>query len=260
LDLPLGLLIAKYVGVILLPPTNALLLTLVGAWRAWRGHRGALTAICLWGGLGASIAFCMLPVGNALLNTVEREPVLDAQRARAARAQAIVILTGGKNKGAIEYGGETTNRYSAQRARYGARVARELKLPILVAGGKPTGGRETEAALMARSLAEDYNMPVQWMEDRSLTTQENARYVKEMLLPLGIKRIVLVSDAVHMLRARPMFEHAGFEVIAAPTGFENRRTSTPIEWLPSAEGMRRSYLACHEWLGLLYFLLQQAMQ
>lgn len=253
------ILFTKYLGALILPPSSGFLLALFGAWRLTRGKGGGLTFACLWGGLALSVALSLLPVGNWLLSTVEKEPALDLAAARGSGAQAVVILAGGKVKGAIEYGGETTNRYSAERVRYGARVARALGLPILVSGGKPTGGVETEAALMARSLVDDYGLQPKWVEGRSLTTFDNAREARGLLAPLGVKRIVLVSDAVHIRRARLVFEDAGFEVIAAPTGFMSLDTRSPIEWLPSAEGLRRSYLACHEWLGWSFYRLRLAL-
>ena len=48
------------------------------------------------------------------------------------------------------------------------------------------------------------------------TTRDEAAGVKALLAPKGVRRILLVTGALHMRRARWLFERAGFEVIPAP--------------------------------------------
>lgn len=90
--------------------------------------------------------------------------------ALAREAQAIVILGGGVRRHAPEFGGETLGRLTLERVRYGARVARETRLPLLVTGGALFGG-STEAALMKRALEEEFNVAVRWTEERSRDTR-----------------------------------------------------------------------------------------
>jgi uncharacterized SAM-binding protein YcdF (DUF218 family) len=73
---------------------------------------------------------------------------------------------------------------------------------------------------MAR-LLEEWNIPstgVQ-IEGGSIDTHENAIRSYQVLAPLGIRRILLVTSAMHMPRAAGAFRKAGFEVIAAPADF-----------------------------------------
>lgn len=51
-----------------------------------------------------------------------------------------------------------------------------------------------------------------------MTAGENARFSAAILAPLGVTRILLVTDAFHMPRARRAFAIAGLDPIAAPTG------------------------------------------
>ena len=80
-----------------------------------------------------------------------------------------------------------------------------------------------------------------------------------MLQASGINRILLVTDAMHMARAEPMFRATGLEVVAAPTMFFRMRHFDLDGFLPDAEGMRRSYYASYEWIGILWYRLQSVL-
>ena len=75
-----------------------------------------------------------------------------------------------------------------------------------------------------------------------------------------IRRVVLVTQAFHMPRARQLFEAAGLEVIPAPTDFKGPGDG-PLafyDFLPQARAMQTSYYALHEWLGLAWMALAAA--
>ena len=76
-------------------------------------------------------------MANALARSLEPPPVTAAQ---LKRAQAIVILAGGNNRGSPEWGGETVKTYTLQRLRYGAQPGARDRLPILC-HRRPTRGR-----------------------------------------------------------------------------------------------------------------------
>ena len=50
----------------------------------------------------------------------------------------------------------------------------------------------------------------------SHSTAENARNSAEVLRALGLRRVVVVSDPYHLLRARQYFRLQGFEVATSP--------------------------------------------
>ncbi|MEO1743626.1 MAG: YdcF family protein, partial [Cyanobacteria bacterium J06629_9] len=56
-------------------------------------------------------------------------------------------------------------------------------------------------------------------ENCSRTTKENALYTAQILKPQGVERIILVTDAPHMLRSHLTFRNVGFEVIPHPSPF-----------------------------------------
>lgn len=189
-------------------------------------------------------------VANRLLGSLEPATAVHL----AQPAQAIVILGGGLYAKTPEYGGETIDALTLERVRYGARLHRMTKLPILVTGGKLMNGQQaSEGALMAISLREDFGVPVQWIENRAHTTEENAVLAARMLRPLGITRVFLVSHAWHMPRATRAFSAAGLNPVAAPTGFTTSFRSDIRSFIPDAKSLRKSYYAMHEAIGLLWY-------
>lgn len=51
------------------------------------------------------------------------------------------------------------------------------------------------------------------IEEHSRTTLENAKFSHQQLFPLGIKKIILISDPWHLLRAYLTFQNLGFIVL-----------------------------------------------
>jgi uncharacterized SAM-binding protein YcdF (DUF218 family) len=78
----------------------------------------------------------------------------------------------------------------------------------------------------------------------------------EILLPQGIKRVVVVTQAWHMQRSRWSFEQAGFEVVPAPVGFLGRDHARPFGgWLPENKSIWQSGQLLNEAVGLLGYRL-----
>lgn len=176
---------------------------------------------------------------------------------RNTGAQAIVVLGGGQLLDAPEYGGASVpNAITLVRLRYAAKLHIDTGLPILVTGGAPLGTPQSEAAQMARVLREDFSTPVKWIEGASDNTAENALYSARMLQPVGVQRILLVTDAMHMARAKSIFVRNGFDVIPAPTRFFSRDKLLPLDFIPGYSPLYRASLAMHEWIGMIWYRLR----
>jgi uncharacterized SAM-binding protein YcdF (DUF218 family) len=175
---------------------------------------------------------------------------------KAPKAQAIVVLGSGKYPKAPEYGGDTVNSTGLARLRYAASLHRQSGLPILVSGGSPDGGKIDEAQIMIQVLEREFSVPVIWSEGKSANTLENARLSGQILLKAGIKRIYLVTHAWHMPRARLAFEHAGFEVVAAPTAFATQGPLSLAHVIPDAGALLNSALFFREVIGTVWYRLR----
>ena len=71
----------------------------------------------------------------------------------------------------------------------------------------------------------------------------------------GVRRVVLVTHGLDMVRGRREFHAAGIETIAAPTHIARWGIDHPIELLPTASALHGSSLALYEMLGNLAFTL-----
>lgn len=244
--------ISRIVAQLLLPPANLLLLGLLGAilTRWWRKLGRALVALAV-----LALYLLSIPVvANRLLRALEPAAAVDLRQP----AQAIVILGGGLHANTPEYGGETINATTLERARYGARLYRQTRLPIAVTGGVlMRGQRVSEGALMEKSLREDFRVPVRWVEGQAHTTEQNAVLTARILRPLGITRVYLVTHAWHMPRAMLSFAAAGLEPVPAPTGFTTSFRSDIRGFIPDAKSLQKSYFAMHEAIGLLWYRLKK---
>ncbi len=244
---------------LILPPLGPLMLVALGLLLLGRLPRtGRMLA---WSGVALGIAMITPASVGTLLEPLEDIPL--AEPASLAGADAIVILSGGLRDYAPEYGGATVNRITLERVRYGARLARQSGLPVLVSGGTPSrhaGARGPgEAELMKKTLEEDFRVPVKWVEGRSLDTRQNADFSAAMLRPAGVKRVVLVTHAAHMRRSVEAFEHAGLAVVPAPTAFFGGRGKDD-NLLPRLPNINTAYAggyAAHEWVGILAYRLSR---
>lgn len=228
---------------LVLPPAAPLLIAVVGLAlldRRWRLGRLLATA-----GVLLLVLVSLPAVADFLVHFVDDSPPFEAAQAKSA--QAIVILGGGTRRDAPEYGGDTLNRLTLERVRYGARVARMTGLPVMVVGGRSEPTRETEAKVMRAALQDEFGVPVRWSEDRSRNTHENAVMAAAILRPAGVTRVVLVAHGFDMPRATAEFAAAGIETIPAPTGLVAReRGDTLLDYVPSADALQRSYYALYE--------------
>jgi len=248
-------LITNVIAALLMPPGNLLLLAAVGALVALRRPRLGRTLVAL-----SLIGLWILStpyVAEALVKSLEPAPG-DPLADRSG--QAIVVLGGGTYISAPEYGGQDTVSAAALvRLRYAAHLHRALKKPVLVTGGAPLGNSTSEAAQMKQVLEREFGVPVQWSEQGSINTLENARLSHRLLGAAGVHSVYLVTHAWHMPRARLAFERAGFTVIPAPTEYSTRFKVTALDFMPSAGALHGSRVFFHEAIGIGWYHLRIAI-
>lgn len=230
------------VTLLLLPPAGLLLLSIAGLLLLKRRPR--LARACLIVGVGSLWLLSTPVVSDALSAAVERFPALDLNR--AAGAQAIVILGGGGQRAfAPEYGGPSAEPLMLERLSYGAYLAQQTHLPILVTGN----GLEAEA--MKRTLQRNFGIEVRWVDDQAYDTFENARNSVRQLEASGIDRIILVTHSAHLWRALREFSAAGVQVVPAPVALLADRERPLYRFLPSVGALARACAVLHELLGEL---------
>jgi uncharacterized SAM-binding protein YcdF (DUF218 family) len=221
-----------------------------------------------WGPVLAAAALLLILIfgspwtAHALVQSLEdRYPDRPVEEMPAA--QAIVVLGGSlhiPNRFHREIGlVEPTDR--EHRA---VRLYKAGKAPIVVAtgGNQPVPGGITQVpeSHVMSALMQQWGVPESaiLVEDRSINTRENAAFTFAMLSARQIRRILLVTSAMHMPRAAATFRKAGFDVIAAPADFHTgwTRLDLPLNWWPSAHSLDQCDIAVKEWLGVLVYRIR----
>lgn len=236
---------------LVLPPAGPLLLAICGLWLL-RGHRRGVGWTLVVAGV-ASLWLLSTPiVADQVTRLAERYPALDPQQ--PIDAQAIVILGGGEERvQAPEYRGAVAGVVLLERLAYGAFLAKQTSLPVLVSGSP------REGVAMSTTLARDFGVRARWVDGQSHDTYENAHFSARLLRPEGIKRIVLVTSSTHLWRAAHEFMGVGFEVVPAPEGILTDREPGIFSFVPGPGALLRSNAAIYELLGEPMRRLQAAL-
>jgi uncharacterized SAM-binding protein YcdF (DUF218 family) len=235
---------------LVIPPLPLFLAMALGLALAARRRRAGLA---LFGAAFATLVLLCVPLVSAnLLRSLQSAAPLAADT-DGGGAQAIVLLSADAGGPAPELGGAGIGPLSLERARYAAHLARATGLPVLTSGGVTVARQPPLGRTLARLLEDELDVPVRWVEDGSGDTRANARRSAAILLPAGVRRVLLVTHAWHMPRARAEFVRAGLEVVPAPTGFRAAPALEPGSFVPSARSLRESAWALHEWIGRAWY-------
>ena len=194
------------------------------------------------------------PLETPFNKPLEKQPV-----------DAVIVLGGGNSQGVANLP-LSTDAY--KRMMWGLMVAKSNNLPLLFSGGGASKEYlESDAFLdslkelklyleiptpTSKSLGtKEFSLHV---EDKSIDTYENAKLSKEAFEKVGLKEptIYLVTSAYHMRRSIRLYEYFGFKVIPAATNFKiDARTKDSWDYLPNSHALYKSYVALHEYAGLL---------
>jgi uncharacterized SAM-binding protein YcdF (DUF218 family) len=184
------------------------------------------------------------------------------------KADAIVVL-GGATESPTSPRPWVELREEGDRVLYAAKLYREGKAPKLILSGgrvdwRPSPG--SEAADMA-TLLETMGVPrsAMLLEPNSLNTRENAVYTKQIMEAQGIRKILLVTSAMHMPRSLLIFKKLGIDAIPAQTDYTaihldpaslNTAEAVVLDFLPDAEQLRRTTRTLKEYVGIFVYWLR----
>ena len=160
-------------------------------------------AIRLLGLLGVAffVVGAFTPLANVLNARMAGPPAIEP-------ADAIVVVA----RGGADTDGVLTNR-SLRRTLVGIELHRGGLAPVLVFSG---GDDEIDARTrLARGLGVPADRLVAARGAR--TTRQEADVLAELLVPKGIRRVLVVADPIDMPRTRRVLERRGFAVLPAPT-------------------------------------------
>lgn len=240
----------KFVGFAISPIGIAMLGGLLAVLCVWSKRSrmakwiGGLTVVWLW--------LWMTPIMTWVVGVpLEREFLVDGRVPAVetvSEADAIVLLGGamGIETNLSSYAEMWT---SADRVWQAARLYKAGKAPKVIA----TSGKVMETTF---PLLREFGIPDAAVinVDDARNTEEEAKSISKM----GIKRILLVTSAWHMKRARLMFKKYApdVEVICAPADFENSMIAEHgISLIPDCNIFTLNSVAFHEWVGIVGYKL-----
>ena len=179
-------------------------------------------------------------------------------------SDGIVVLSGGGiklppiNKKIIEW--NDPDRFFAGIDLYKANKSNRLiftgGINPLISGITPEGDIYIKEALSMGIPKKDLftTYPV------SNTLQE-AKAIKKLLndeIPASQKKVILVTSAFHMNRAKRVFEREGVSVLPYPVDFRSNKIFSPslrnpLMWLPNSSSLNRSTIAIREIIGRIIY-------
>jgi uncharacterized SAM-binding protein YcdF (DUF218 family) len=245
---------------ILIDPFNLVLLLAVGGLICWKKRPLALRLLVA--SMFLLVIFACPETSLVLTRSLENQ-YRDSDVAQEAEAQAIIVLGGTIHMPSSDHHASGLIEPS-DRLLLTYRLYRAGKAPVIICSGGNNpllgdAGRASEARSMS-GLLEEWGVPAAAIEveEGSINTRENALFSYRLLAARGIRKIILVTSAMHMPRAAGAFRKAGFEVLPAPADFRTGwgRPNPIFLWLPSAGSLEHSGAALHEWLGLWVYRLR----
>ena len=151
-------------------------------------------------------------LGIAWLAGVSAWIVWVGERDQAAPADAIVVL------GAAAYDAKPSPVFT-ERIRHGLDLYRRGYAPTLVfTGGYGYGARFSESQVARRyALREGVPEEAILIETLSRTTYENLANARDLLQEHGLRRVIVVSDPLHMARALRLSRQLGIDALGSST-------------------------------------------
>jgi uncharacterized SAM-binding protein YcdF (DUF218 family) len=238
---------------LLVPPANLVLVCLAGVLLGLHRSRAGRILVIL--GVCGLFILAMPISGGLMFASLEEDLPLIPSRANPPGA--IVILTGDEGHGeGLVPRIASVGPLSLERLRAAAILYRRVKLPVLITGGRLHPEDEPLAAILARSLDEDFGVPVRWLETGSHTTWQSAEGTAAMLNAQGIDSIYLVTHGWHMRRSVLAFSRFGIHVTAAPVRLAQAPRWLFSDFIPTTSSWLTSYDGLHEWIGCAYYALR----
>jgi uncharacterized SAM-binding protein YcdF (DUF218 family) len=242
---------------LLRPYTFGVLLTAAGLAYAWWRCPAARRRLCLAGVPLVVLVLLSLPC-LAYLEMGSLEWQYPPLREPPAHVEALVVLAGSIRPADATRLRPEPAEDTLYRCLYAAELYRQVGgCPVVVSGGRMNGDpMEPSCAAVMRDFLQGLGVSAADLvtEDDSRTTYENATGCRELLERRGVRRVVLVTDAGHMLRAERCFRRQGLEVVAAPCNQHATEFHlSSFAFVPSADALLESDYAWHEWLGVLWY-------
>ena len=168
----------------------------------------------------------------------------------------IVILGGPEQLRLSKVWGQPVLGNASERLLAGIALAHRFPTAKIVVTGGTTnllsrddkGADIAAAVLISAGVSEDRIV----VEDASRNTEENARFSKALVHPLGGEVWVLVTSASHMPRSVGIFCKLDWPVVPYPVDYRATRSGWDVRW-DLASHLVDLNSAVREWIGLVAY-------
>lgn len=203
--------------------------------------------------------FCSLPIiSNNLITYLEKD-YMPQDASSINETDAIVVLSGMVST--IETGDTFKYEFNSgvDRVLSGMDLFNNNKAPLLIfTRGKLPWQLGLPEGEYLKEFAIKYGIPEEkiLLTDNVQNTDEEAKSVKRLLNTNDVK-IILVTSAFHMPRAKKVFEAANIKIIPFAVDF-NRLTkkTTLMDFIPTAGALTGTSFFVREIIGRLYYSLK----
>ena len=205
------------------------------------------------------LIFCSLPIiSSKLISYLEKDYILQ-NISNIDKADAIVVLSGMLKT--IKFNNKLEYEFNEKvdRILSGIDLFKNDKAPLLILtrGKFPwlVGVPEGE---YLKNFAMKFGIPEEsiFLTDSVQNTHQEAKSVKK-LLNSNEAKIILVTSAFHMPRAKKIFESYNIKVIPFAVDFINTHSKlTIIDFIPSASSFLVTSVFVREMIGRLYYSLK----
>ena len=214
-------------------------------WRRLAWICGGVSVAVLW---VFSCAVTTRIIGRPLESGYDRAGAVHGDVNWAPEGDAIVVLGGGMM--CHEKCGGSEMASAADRVWTGAKLYKAGKAGKIICTGS-----EIERATLPLLL--EFGVPreaVFWYDDARNTEEESWLISKTLGVDGEKPKILLVTSAWHMNRAKFLFEKAGLDVVPCPGDFEmsciSERSLKPKDFIPDIWIFVLNTAAVREWIGI----------
>lgn len=248
--------ISKVLAPLIFPFNSAILLMTIALILLW-------LKLTKWAGSCLVLAVAILiicgnpTVSHQLFSNLERS-YLPKPAAEYPRVDAIVTLGGGLQPPFPPRLHADLNSAS-DRYLHATRLYHAQRSPLIIlSGGNVFTQSDFEGeSFYAAQLIQEWGVPASAIiiEARSRNTYENALFTKKLLAERNLKRVLLVTSALHMPRALATFKSIGIDAVPSPTDYDKAEYQRPriLHWIPDVGALDATTRLIHEHLGFLVY-------
>lgn len=143
-------------------------------------------------------------------------------------------------------------RISVLRASKALEIAKSQNIPLLFTGGVAAKGAANEAETLLEMFENRLAGVETIIEPRSVNTADNARESTRIASELNAKRLLVVTSAVHSIRASLAFQrYSSFQTTVVTV--QKVPEFSIIDLVPREQGLWKWRAVFHEFIGILWY-------